>query len=186
MRKPCCRRTELSSKVSISTSAPDIQRLEEGDPLWNRANINVPAVLPGDICVLRTAERKRQVYMSQRQINVTTNPGALSKNSVTPSFHFQFTARGLAQGWFLILVFQSSLFTTPQHSAMPVRPQHRCCGWRGRSHGSPRLPGGWIHTSGPFLSPRSCPCLAPRDVGSDTSFRVTGMLLKMLFGDSLP
>lgn len=143
--RPCRRRTELSSKVKISTSAPDLQRLEEGHPLLNRANIKLPTVLPGDICVLRIAEKKRQVYMFQRQINVTTNLGPLLKESVTPSFHFLFTARGLAQGWGKILVFPSSPFTTPRRSVMLVRVL-------AHSHGSP-LPA-WRLDSRSWAPPR--------------------------------
>lgn len=67
VQKPCCRRTALSSKVSISATAPDLQRLEEGGPLWSRANINVPAVLPADTHVLRIAEKKKaSLYVPER------------------------------------------------------------------------------------------------------------------------
>lgn len=64
--KPWRGRTEVSSKVRVSASAPGLQRLEEEDPLWNRAHINVPAVLPGDICVLWIAEvKKASLYVSE-------------------------------------------------------------------------------------------------------------------------
>lgn len=65
-QEPRCRRTELSSKVSIPTSAPHLQRLEEEDPLWNTVSINVPAALPGNTCILRTAEKKEGKFVCPR------------------------------------------------------------------------------------------------------------------------
>lgn len=47
------------SKVSISTSAPHLQGWrKERDPLWNTVNINVPATLPGNVCIFQRAEKK--------------------------------------------------------------------------------------------------------------------------------
>lgn len=65
-REPRRSRTELSSKVSIPISAPHLQRLEEEDPLCNTVSINVPAVLPGNTCILQTAEKKEGKFVCPR------------------------------------------------------------------------------------------------------------------------
>lgn len=97
--------------------------------------------------------------MSRRQINVTRNPRVLLKTSATQSFHFLVTAGGLAHGWVLMLVFQTSLLATPQHSVMLLRPQHPGSGRHAQSRGPPACRGAGFPQPGPS-SPSELPLLS--------------------------
>lgn len=79
-------------------------------------NINVPATPPGNTCILQTAEKRRQVCVSQRQTNGTTNAAALLEKSIILSFHFLTTASLLSQGWLSMLLFH-----------FPIHPSTMSC-----------------------------------------------------------
>lgn len=106
--------------------------------------------------------------MSQRQINVTTNPAALLEKSITLSFHALTTARCLAQGWFSMLFFQSFPFTPAQCPAMLVGPQYSHCGWDVPGPAPPCLPGAQADTAGAFLTHQDAPAQPLSMAGSNT------------------
>lgn len=171
VRKPCRRRTELSSKVSISASAPDLQRLEEGGPLWSRANINVPAVLPADTHVLRIAEKKKpSLYVPERNQCPWKSWSPVKEkryHKLSRSVHCQkFSPRmGFNTGFPELPVHHSTrLCHTGTSPASLLRAD---CLEAGFAHLDPSSPRVWgLGTS-----------------GTDADFPGTGMLLKMLYGD---
>lgn len=107
-------------------------------------------------------EKRGQVCMSQRQINVTTNPAALLEESIILSFHFLTAASVLAQGWLLMLFVQFPV----HHTTVPcdVGKSTVFPLWMGCASPSSSLPAQSPGShSWSLPGPPRCLCSAPED-----------------------
>lgn len=108
------------SKVSISNSATHLQRLEEGERPSLEYRQYQCTYYTSRKCLhpSNSGEKRGQVCLYLRQINVTTSPAALLEKIIILSFRALTTVSGLAQGW--LQCYFSRVSHSPHHNDLAM------------------------------------------------------------------